>query len=31
MSGRGLAGFIRKPYFLKNLREAFEKAGVAGR
>ena len=31
MSGQGLAGFIQKPYSLKNLREAFEKAGVAGR
>ena len=31
LSGQGLAGFIQKPYSLKNLREALEKAGVAGR
>jgi len=30
ISGKGLAGFIQKPYSLKNLREALEKAGLAG-
>jgi len=29
-SGKGLAGFIQKPYSLKNLREALEKAGFDG-
>jgi len=30
LSGPGPAGFIQKPYSLKNLREALEKAGAAG-
>ena len=30
LSGPGPAGFIQKPYSLKNLRDALEKAGAAG-